>query len=54
MKLRVVIVDDEPMARNFLEHYCEKCDKLQVTGSFPSAETALDYLKNNEIDILIS
>ena len=52
MKLRVVIVDDEPMARNFLEHYCEKCDKLQITGSFPSAETALDYLKNNEIDIL--
>ncbi|HEY5409002.1 MAG TPA: LytTR family DNA-binding domain-containing protein [Ginsengibacter sp.] len=52
MKLKAVIVDDEPMARSFLERYCEKNGNLDVAGSFPNAETALDYLKSNEIDIL--
>ena len=32
MKLKVIIVDDEPMARNFLERYCEKNGNLLVSG----------------------
>jgi len=52
MILKAVIVDDEPMARSFLERYCEKYGNLQVMGSFPCTETALTYLKSNEIDIL--
>ncbi len=52
MKLKAIIVDDEPIARNFLERYCEKSGVLEVTGSFPCAATALDYLQSNEIDIL--
>lgn len=52
MKLKVIIVDDEPMSRSFLERYCEKNGDLEVKGSFENAETALDYLHKNEIDIL--
>lgn len=52
MKLKVIIVDDEPMARNFLERYCEKNGNLQLSGTFEDAVTALDYLQKNEIDIL--
>lgn len=52
MKLKAVIVDDEPIARNFLERYSEKNGGLIVTGSFPCAATALEYLKLNEVDIL--
>ena len=52
MKLKVIIVDDEPMARSFLERYCEKNGNLQVSGAFEDAVTALDYLQKNEIDIL--
>jgi DNA-binding LytR/AlgR family response regulator len=52
MKLKVIIVDDEPMARNFLERYCEKNGNLQVAGAFEDAVTALAYLQKNEIDIL--
>ncbi|MDQ6901834.1 MAG: LytTR family DNA-binding domain-containing protein [Bacteroidota bacterium] len=52
MKSKAIIVDDEPMARSFLERYCEKIGNIEVCGSFPSAETALDFLKANEIDIL--
>ena len=52
MKLKVIIVDDEPMARSFLQRYCEKNGNLQVAGVFEDAVTALDYLQKNEIDIL--
>lgn len=52
MKLNVIIVDDEPLSRNFIERYCEKMGDLEVSGSFEDAETALNYLHNNEIDIL--
>jgi DNA-binding LytR/AlgR family response regulator len=52
MKPKAIIVDDEPLARSFLERYCEKNGNLEVAGSFPSATTALEFLKLNEIDIL--
>jgi len=52
MRLKAIIVDDEPIARNFLERYCIKNGNLEVVGSFPCATTALEYLKSNEIDIL--
>jgi DNA-binding LytR/AlgR family response regulator len=52
MKLKVIIVEDEPMSRGFLERYCEKQGDLEVTGSFGDAETALEYLHKNEIDII--
>lgn len=52
MKIKAIIVDDEPIARSFLERYCEKNGNLQVVGSFPDADTALAFLKENETDIL--
>ncbi len=52
MKFTAIIVDDEPIARNFLERYCEKSGKITVAGSFPDADSALEYLKNNETDII--
>lgn len=52
MKLKVIIVDDEPMSRNFLERYCEKIGDIIVAGSFEDAATALTFLNNNEIDLL--
>jgi DNA-binding LytR/AlgR family response regulator len=52
MKLNAVIVDDEPLSRNFLERYCEKSGLLNVAGSFPDSESALTYLQNNAVDIL--
>ncbi len=52
MKFKCVIVDDEPMARSFLERYCEKQGNMEMMGSFSDAETAFNYLRYNEIDIL--
>lgn len=52
MNIKCVIVDDEPMARNFLEQYCVKHGNLTVVGSFPDSESALTFLAANEIDVL--
>ena len=52
MKLTAVIVDDEPIARSFLERYCEKTGTITVAGSFGDASDALEYLQYNETDIL--
>jgi len=52
MKLNSIIVDDEPIARSFLERYCEKSGTVNVVGSFPDSESALEYLGKNEVDIL--
>ena len=52
MKLTAIIVDDEPIARNFLERYCEKTDTINVVGSFQDSETAFLYLEQNKVDIL--
>jgi DNA-binding LytR/AlgR family response regulator len=52
MKLKVLIVDDEPLSRSFLERYCEKAGDLEICGSFEDAETALAHLQKNEVDIL--
>lgn len=52
MELKVIIVDDEPLSRSFLEKYCDKIGGLEVAGSFEDAATALAYLNRNEVDLL--
>lgn len=52
MKLKCIIVDDEFMARNFLNRYCEKHGSIDVLGSFPDSESALEFLKSNEVDVI--
>ena len=52
MILKVVIVDDEPLSRSFLEKYAQKIGGLEIAGSFEDAGSALTYLQKNEIDIL--
>lgn len=53
MKRKVIIVDDEPMSRVFIQRYCEKLGNLEVSGSFENAELALEYLHKNEVDIIL-
>jgi DNA-binding LytR/AlgR family response regulator len=52
MKLNAIIVDDEPISREFLEHYCLKNGKINVIGSFPESASALFFLQNNMVDLL--
>ncbi|MEO6838949.1 MAG: LytTR family DNA-binding domain-containing protein [Ginsengibacter sp.] len=52
MKLKCIIVDDEPLAISFLDRYCKKQGNLEVTETFTDSELALTFLASNEIEIL--
>ena len=54
MILTCVVVEDEPLARNLLEQYILKVSHLQLVKSFSSPLVALDFLRNNSVDILFS
>jgi two-component system, LytTR family, response regulator len=54
LKLSCIIVEDEPLARNLLEVYISKVHQLQLLQSFGNPLEALDFLRENKVDILFS
>lgn len=50
--IRCVVVDDEPLAIEKLEGYIAKVPFLELDKSFSNGLDALDYLKNNPVDLL--
>ena len=52
MKWSCVIVEDEPMARQLLTQYVEKIPSLQLQAAFANPLKALDFLRENEPNIL--
>ncbi|MBL7729044.1 MAG: response regulator transcription factor [Dinghuibacter sp.] len=52
MKTRCIIVEDDAVPRLVLERFCERHPQLELAGSFPTAEQALEFLQHNETDII--
>ena len=52
MELRVIIVDDEPLAINVLKNYVEQVKQLQLVQTFSNAIDATSFLQENEVDII--
>ncbi len=52
MKLRCVIVDDEPLALTIIEGYLQKIPYIEIIGKFDNAIPVYEFLKNNEVDLL--
>lgn len=52
-KLRVLIVDDEPIARDILESYIQKLPQLQLTGTCKNALEAIPFIGRGEVDLLL-
>lgn len=52
MKLSCIIVEDEPMARDLLSQYIAKVPSLELVAAFPNPLEALEFLKENEPDVL--
>ncbi|MDP9079410.1 MAG: LytTR family DNA-binding domain-containing protein [Bacteroidota bacterium] len=50
--MKCVIVDDEPLAHQVLEHYIAQTPGLQHAASFRNAFDAFEYLGKNAIDLL--
>ena len=52
MKIRCLIVDDEPLALDLLERYVNQTPFLQLVGRCPSAVDALAKLEEQTVDLL--
>tara|TARA_R110001592_G_scaffold34382_4_gene118030 strand:+ start:372 stop:1058 length:687 start_codon:yes stop_codon:yes gene_type:complete len=50
-KLKCVVVDDEPMAREILEIYIAKTPNLDLIASCKNAAEAIFLLQDNEVDV---
>ena len=49
-----IIVEDEPLARTLIENYIQKVPYLQLVQSFSDPLKALEFLRENTVDILFS
>ncbi|MDR1501500.1 MAG: LytTR family DNA-binding domain-containing protein [Prevotella sp.] len=52
MKLRCVIIDDEPLAIDLLKAYVAKTPFLELMGTFNNALSAMDTISNGKTDVL--
>lgn len=52
MALRVIIVDDEPLAINVLKNYVVQVGQLELVQTFSNAVDANVFLQENEVDII--
>lgn len=51
--MRVVIIDDEPLAVELLSLYVQQTPFLELVGTYNSAVEALEPLKENPVDLLM-
>lgn len=50
--MKCLIIDDEPIARRGMQRLVERHTDLSISATAGSAEEALDFLKNNEVDLI--
>lgn len=51
-KYKCLIVDDERLAQELLQNYAQKIPYLEVVGTCSTAIEAMQYLQQNQVDIL--
>ena len=51
-KIRCLIIDDEPLAREMLKKHIDEVESLELAGSCNNAMEAIDFLKDHTIDLL--
>ncbi|MBQ5473117.1 MAG: response regulator transcription factor [Lachnospiraceae bacterium] len=52
-KVRVMVVDDQNISRNYFELYIENSERYELAFSLETASVADIYLLNNKIDLII-
>ncbi|MDN3672707.1 LytTR family DNA-binding domain-containing protein [Flavobacterium branchiarum] len=50
MKIKCVLIDDEPLAIKVLQNYFTNFTDFEVTGTFVNALEALDFINNTSVD----
>ncbi len=54
IKIKCLVVDDEPIAREIIESFIEKTPFLELIGSFGKPLEALNFIQNNRVDIVLT
>src|SRR6187397_3144515 len=52
MKIKVLIVDDEPRAHSVLQNYIDRMPELELAGDCYNAIEAYQFLKNETVDLI--
>jgi DNA-binding LytR/AlgR family response regulator len=52
MKIKCLIIDDEPIAREVIRTHLDKLDDFEIAGEHENALEALSFLKQNRIDLI--
>ena len=52
MKIKSIIVEDIPVAADFLRKFCERSGKVDVLGHFLNVEDALGFLNQHVVDLI--
>jgi DNA-binding LytR/AlgR family response regulator len=52
MKLKCLIVEDEPIAQDILKSYIDKTDFFEVTAQLSNAIEAFSFLQSNSVNLL--
>ncbi len=52
--MKCIVIDDEQLARNLVESYVLKVPFLELVGSYKSGTLALEVLKSEDIDLVIT
>ncbi len=50
--IKCIAIDDEPLALEVIEIHCSKIPQVDLIGTFLSARDAIDFLKNEVVDIV--
>lgn len=52
MKIKCLIIDDEPLAVNVIKNYLQKIEDIELTETFNNAIDALNFLKHHKVDVI--
>ncbi|WP_289061324.1 LytTR family DNA-binding domain-containing protein [uncultured Zobellia sp.] len=52
MILKVIVVDDEPLAVNVIKNYVNRVKELRLEATFSNALDVSTFLRDNEVDIM--
>lgn len=53
-KIRTIIIEDEPLAREYLENIASKNAAVEITGIFESPKEAKDKILQDTVDLVLS
>ncbi|MFI1772053.1 LytR/AlgR family response regulator transcription factor [Thalassobellus citreus] len=52
MKIKCLIIDDEPLAINVIKNYLNQIEDFEIVNTFSNAIDGLNFLKNNIVDVI--